>query len=76
MASEIVQFRVSAEDLELLRKHGYTPNVAARDRLLGLIQALRSKDADERVRKLFPKPLNIDAAQAVRESRQELEDRS
>lgn len=75
MPAEVVQFRFPVEDLEFLRNHGFNPNELARERLRGVVQALRSREADERLQKLFPKPLGIDAAKAVRESRQELEDR-
>lgn len=76
MASVVVQFRMAEEDVKFLRRQGYDPNTLARERLFGVVQALRSTEANKELRKFLPKPLGIDVEKAFRESRRELEDRS
>jgi hypothetical protein len=76
MPSVVIQFRMAEEEVRLLRRHGYEPNALARERMMGVVQSLRSSEADKELRKLLPTPLGIDVERAFRESRRELEDRS
>lgn len=68
MSTEVVQFRVSEEDIAFLEKRGIHPNQAARERFQALVRSLRFEEGFREARAHAARR-PFDPARAIRESR-------
>lgn len=70
MASPIIQFRISKEEMKFMKQRGLKPNETARKSLAGYLRAVRFRESTEWLES-HPLPSGVDLVKAVREARDE-----